>query len=543
MDALLYLLLACSVGCGLWLRRIHQRLDAKLEAANETERALREQLDAANLRLDAYRPVLDAEAHALRVVRGAESYAQRIRLETDRECSAMRRAVTEHLREADETLSDAEQRAQRIVAAAEQHALETAGEALRTKANAAHLEATLQAMRNTIEGYGDRYVVSTASVLDELADSADFAAPAQALKTARERSRALVKARAAVACDAVDTQRQKAVQQLVREAFDGRVEAILTELAHQNVGTLEQKIRDAAQLVNKAGEAFDHANILPAYVEARVAEVRLGAAVQELLQRERETQRLARERAHEEELAQSEFERARREATEEEESLVAAIRTARRSLSQISGSERTEQQRELQLLTDQLSATREKAKRVQALSRNTKMGTVYVVSNVGSFGEGVFKIGMTRRLSPEDCIAELAQSSVPFPFDVHALIRSDDAAALEKELRRRLAQRRVNKVNTNKDFYRVALNEIRTALEAMGPTSAHWTLTAPCREYRESLALEERALEESWVEEQERSVDTGVRRRDAAAAEPSPDPDNKTIRRITSEYAAVVDSK
>ncbi len=113
---------------------------------------------------------------------------------------------------------------------------------------------------------------------------------------------------------------------------------------------------------------------------------------------------------------------------------------------------------------------------------------LYVISNIGSFGEGVYKIGMTRRLEPDDRIKELGDASVPFSFDVHAFIRSKDAPKLEKDLHRRFADRRVNLVNERKEFFYITLDEVARAVTELHG-EVEFTLAAEAAEYRQSVAL------------------------------------------------------
>jgi hypothetical protein len=129
------------------------------------------------------------------------------------------------------------------------------------------------------------------------------------------------------------------------------------------------------------------------------------------------------------------------------------------------------------------------------MAQQTKRGHVYVISNVGSFGDSIYKIGMTRRLEPEDRIRELGDASVPFEFDVHAMIFSEDAPRLENELHKEFAHLQVNKINPRKEFFRVPLADVRHLLESR-ELEVHWTMTAEAREYHESLALERRTATE-----------------------------------------------
>ena len=121
--------------------------------------------------------------------------------------------------------------------------------------------------------------------------------------------------------------------------------------------------------------------------------------------------------------------------------------------------------------------------------QNGKAGTVYVISNIGSFGENVFKVGMTRRIDPQDRVNELGDASVPFPFDVHSFIFSQDAVALETALHHELNDRRVNKVNLRKEFFHVTIEELEKMVERIDPT-APFKVTALAEQYRQSLSID-----------------------------------------------------
>lgn len=126
--------------------------------------------------------------------------------------------------------------------------------------------------------------------------------------------------------------------------------------------------------------------------------------------------------------------------------------------------------------------------------QNTRAGFVYIISNIGAFGENIFKIGMTRRLEPMERIAELSSASVPFPFDVHALIFSDDAPGLENILHQYFDKKRVNKVNQRKEFFRVNLEEIKQVVLKNHNATVKFVDVPDATEYRESLKLKENAV-------------------------------------------------
>jgi len=122
------------------------------------------------------------------------------------------------------------------------------------------------------------------------------------------------------------------------------------------------------------------------------------------------------------------------------------------------------------------------------MAQQTKSGHVYVISNIGSFGDNVYKIGMTRRLEPLDRVKELGDASVPFIFDVHAMIYSDDAPALENSLHKLFDSQRVNLVNSRKEFFKVTLEEIELQAKKTS-SSVEFIKTAEAKDYNESKAI------------------------------------------------------
>ena len=144
---------------------------------------------------------------------------------------------------------------------------------------------------------------------------------------------------------------------------------------------------------------------------------------------------------------------------------------------------------QLQKVQSQLDAVKDKKDEIIHL-QNGKAGTVYVISNIGSFGDDVFKIGMTRRLEPMDRIRELGDASVPFPFDVHSFIFSEDAVALETKLHRMLNNKRINKINLRKEFFRISLDELQALVEDCDPSAA-FNRTALAEQFRQSLSIDE----------------------------------------------------
>jgi hypothetical protein len=139
-------------------------------------------------------------------------------------------------------------------------------------------------------------------------------------------------------------------------------------------------------------------------------------------------------------------------------------------------------------LEQALADAQAKGQRALSMAQQTRSGHCYIISNVGSFGEDVLKIGLTRRLDPQDRIKELGDASVPFGFDVHALIYSDDAPKLERTLHETFNEFRLNLVNPRKEFFKVPLQAVREKIVNDGH-KAEFTLTAGAYEWRESESL------------------------------------------------------
>ena len=384
----------------------------------------------------------------------------------------------------------AKQKSFAILQEAELKARNLAGEAYLLAGKEKELRATVEALRNVIDGYGNQYIKPTYSLLDELAEDFGHTDAGQMLKNARAYTQRMIVSDEAATCDYVENSRRKTAIAFVIDAFNGKVDSILSKTRKDNFGTLERKIRDAFTLVNMNGEAFRNARITDSFLNARLDELKWGVIVSELKAQALEEQRRLREQMREEEKARREYEKAMKDSAKEEEMLRKAMEKAQKEIDNATEANRAEYEAKLKELEARLVEAEEKNQRALSMAQQTKRGNVYIISNIGSFGEHVYKIGMTRRLDPMDRVRELGDASVPFPFDVHAIIESDNAPALESELHRKFTRMQLNKVNRKKEFFRVALAEIRQLVESLG-LHANWTMEAAAQEYRESLKIEE----------------------------------------------------
>ena len=428
-----------------------------------------------------FKPIVDLEAERKRV----EGELRRAKDESEKTIAAERRRVTEELAQAreaaDKAVKDAE--ARRKQASAQQAQLEAGIARLTTEFQALEEEEVLRSHGF----YKPVYNFSSSEKYE------------QRLDQIRERQKSLLKDKKAATCDIqwevngskVEGRKQtQRTLKLMLRAFNGEADACVAKVTYKNVKAMEARIDKAAEAINGLVE-IQQCFIAREYVNLKRDELLLAYEYQEKLHEEREEQRRIREQMREEEAAQRELERAKLEAEREAKRDEEALLKARSELEQAAGSK---QQKLLERIAELERKVAEDQERQRAISQAqlTRTGHVYVISNIGSFGEDVFKLGMTRRLVPQDRIDELGDASVPFEFDVHAIIRTQDAPALETALHRTFAQKRVNRINERKEFFRVTLDEIA---EAVRKHHGEFELTrmAEAAEYRKSLALIEEA--------------------------------------------------
>jgi len=280
-------------------------------------------------------------------------------------------------------------------------------------------------------------------------------------------------------------------QKLILRAFNGECDAAVASVKWNNAVRMEERIRSSYEAINVLG---DYVKITPSYLKLCLSELHLTHEHELKKQEEKEKAREDRERMREEERAQRDFERAQREAAIERAKAERALAAAREALQKASGEHLDAIQTEIQVLEQRMADAQSKQDRAVSMAQLTKMGHVYVISNIGSFGENIFKIGMTRRLEPDDRIQELSGAAVPFRFDIHAMIFSEDAPGLEAALHARFADRRLNLVNPRKEYFRVTLDEIAEFAKDKD-LKIELAQTPEAKQFRESEAMRLKALQ------------------------------------------------
>ncbi len=250
------------------------------------------------------------------------------------------------------------------------------------------------------------------------------------------------------------------MQKLLLRAFNSECDGIVDKVKYNNFEASLKRISSSRDSISKLGKMMG-IEITPNYYQSKVEELTLALEYQQKKQEEKEAQKEARARMREEAKLQREIEEARRKAEKEQNHYQNALQRLQKQLATASDVDKQAIEEKIQEVESQLTQIDAALKDIDYREANQKAGYVYVISNVGSFGKDVYKIGMTRRLDPTERVDELGDASVPFNFDIHAMIFSENAPALEAALHRAFEDRKVNMVNPRREFFRVTLDEIK----------------------------------------------------------------------------------
>ena len=275
---------------------------------------------------------------------------------------------------------------------------------------------------------------------------------------------------------------------LMLRAFNGEADLAIAKAKYNNISVMKNRIYKAYETINKLNKV-KACYITEEYLQCKIDELYLNFEMAEKLQQEKEEIRRAREEDRENEKARKEYEKAQTEAIKEEERTKKALEIAEEKLKTVHGKQLEKLNEQINNLKLALEEAQKNKERAKSMAELTKAGHVYVISNVGSFGKNVYKIGMTRRLEPMDRVRELGDASVPFNFDVHAMIFSENAPELENALHKEFYESRVNKINDRREFFRVSLSEIERVAKKY-KSDIKFTMEAQAEQYRQTLALE-----------------------------------------------------
>ncbi|TWG27617.1 T5orf172 domain-containing protein [Micromonospora palomenae] len=263
---------------------------------------------------------------------------------------------------------------------------------------------------------------------------------------------------------------------LMLRAYNAEADTLVRGLKPYKLASAVDRLSKVAGTIAKLGKTM-HIRISEDYHRLRVHELELTADYQQRVAEEKEREREEKARLREERRVQQEIERERARLDKERQHYANALATLQ-AKGDVDGAA------QMQERLAQIDVAMED---VDYRAANVRAGYVYVISNLGAFGEKMVKVGMTRRLEPLDRVRELSDASVPFNFDVHALHFSEDAVSIEAKMHARLADRRVNLVNQRREFFYVTPQEAKEHLVELTGNLLHYEEVAEALEYRQSL--------------------------------------------------------
>lgn len=450
-------------------RRRRKRLERNYENSLRQERERREKIE------ERYATISEIEA---RIAELERNYEDSLRHERER-----RREIEERY----SGISDIAARVDEL----ERERGKISSEIEAIRATYAEKRALLHQLERQIALYDEKLAFAELGVYEPHFDFGESAAYKERINEVRARQKAMVAAKRAVTCAtewAVEGSRAKGQTMTNRQirltlrAFNNECEAAIANARWNNVNAMERRITHAATQINKMN-ASSHVIIETDYLSLKLEELYLVHERREAQKRERderaETARLARE--------EQKLIREAEAAEAEEERYRSLLDKARAEAANAQGAELERLQSRMEGLQTELEKAHNVSERARSMAEMTRTGFVYIISNVGSFGEDVVKIGLTRRLDPEDRVRELGDASVPFTFDTHALIYSEDAPALESALHAQFQDRRINSANMRKEFFRVTLDEVEAAVVHLAP-QANFIKDREAQDYYETLA-------------------------------------------------------
>ena len=253
------------------------------------------------------------------------------------------------------------------------------------------------------------------------------------------------------------------IKQILR-SFDNETTDSISKVKHSNIDNIENRINKSFTSLNNLYKRVD-VQLTKGYLNLKLDELHLAYEWEVKKQDEKEALREAREKEREEKKLQKELEKERKKFERENKTINSEIEEVKAKMAQAAADEKAKLEAEIAKLQEALDKNNKEVSKINEWKEKPGAGYVYIISNIGSFGENVFKIGVTRRDNPEERIRELSNASVPFKFDTHVFIFSKNAYELESELHERFNDKRVNKVNMRKEFFRISIDDVKQIVE------------------------------------------------------------------------------
>lgn len=292
----------------------------------------------------------------------------------------------------------------------------------------------------------------------------------------------------------LDGSRQKGTKmnndniKMVLRAFNNECEACINKVKFNNIESIENRIQTSFDQINKLNES-SKISLSDSFLKLKFEELHLGYEYELKKQEEKEVLREKREKEREEKALLKEIKSKKKKLDKEITHIQNVIEDLNIKLITSQESEKQEIQKQINDLKNNIGKFNDEKQDLDYRIENIGAGYVYIISNIGSFGENVYKIGVTRRLDPLERIHELSSASVPFKFDVHALIFSYQAYELEKELHQIFDSKRINMVNGRKEFFNITIDEIEQQLQKYKDLTIDFNKIPEAQEYRETKIL------------------------------------------------------
>lgn len=281
----------------------------------------------------------------------------------------------------------------------------------------------------------------------------------------------------------------KDTQKQILRTFNTECDMVIGKVKHSNYENSKKRIRKSYEQLNKLNDHIG-IHIREGYLNLKLEELQLAYDYAIKKEEEKEALREAREKEREEKKLQKKLEKERKKFERENNTITSEIEEAKAKMAQAAAEERVKLEAEIAKLQAALDKNNEEVKKINEWQETPGAGYVYIISNIGSFGEEVFKIGVTRRDNPEERIRELSSASVPFKYDSHVFIFSKNAYELENNLHQRFDSKRVNKVNNRKEFFRITMNDVKQIVEENKGAVHSFVEKPEAEEYRETLMIE-----------------------------------------------------
>lgn len=279
------------------------------------------------------------------------------------------------------------------------------------------------------------------------------------------------------------------VKQILR-CFNSECDEVIDKVKFSNMQSMRDRINKSYEQLNKIND-LQQVRINPRYRDLKLDELSLAYEYALKVQEEKEALKEQKRQLREQAKLEAEIREAREKIEKDRKHFQKAINDIEYKLKFSKNEEETaDLQAKLSELNSQVGELEAEEKKIDYREQNAKAGYVYIISNIGAFGENIYKIGMTRRLEPMDRIDELSSASVPFPFDVHTLIFSNNAPELESKLHKRFEDKRVNRINGRKEFYKVSIEEIEEVLKQEYDKTIEIIKMPEADEYRQSVNME-----------------------------------------------------